>query len=423
MQKNTTRREFIQKSSATLAAAAALGLSHGVHAEGQDVIRVALIGCGGRGTGAAMQTLAAHPSCKIVALADAFQDRLDSSLKALTESPNAARVEVPEERRFVGFDAYKAGTDAADVVLLTAPPRFRPDHLAYAVENGKHMFVEKPVATDAPGLRRVIEACEAAKAKNLTVVSGLCWRYHTPRVETMKRVADGAIGEIVSIETVYNAGGVWDPRITREAAKSDMEYQLRNWYYFTWISGDHIVEQAVHGLDTMGWAMNDDPPAQCWGVGGRQARTDPKYGNIWDHFSLVYEYANGVRGHHMCRHWPGSPTRVKDFVYGTKGSCDVFGNSIAGANAWSYDGPPADMYQTEINEFIGAVRSGNRIDDSKRMNHSTMLAIMGRMAAYTGQVVTWDAAMNSQQDIGPATYAWGDLPEPEFPIPGTTKLI
>jgi predicted dehydrogenase len=419
----STRREFIQKSSAALATASILASSSHAHAEGQDAIRVALIGCGGRGTGAAMQTLTAHPSCKIVALADAFQDRIDSSLKSLTESPNGARVIVPEDHRFVGFDAYKHATDAADVVLLAAPPRFRPDHIAYAVEKGKHMFVEKPVATDAPGLRRVIEACEAAKKKNLTIVSGLCWRYHAPRVETMKRVADGALGNIVTIETVYNAGGVWDPRITREAAKSDMEYQLRNWYYFTWLSGDHIVEQAVHGLDTMGWAMNDDPPAQCWGVGGRQQRTDPKYGNIWDHFSLVYEYANGVRGFHQCRHWGGTPSRVKDFIFGAKGACDVFGHTITGENAWKYEGPDADMYQTEINEFIGAVRSGKRIDDSKRMNNSTMLAIMGRMAAYTGQIVTWDQAMNSQQDLGPATLQWGSLPEPEFPKPGATKLI
>lgn len=419
----STRRDFIRGGTSIVAAAAAAGFEQRVHAAGEDVIRVALIGCGGRGMGAASQTLAAHPSVRLVAMADGFADSLEKSLKELSASANGARVDVPEERRFVGLDAYKQAIDAADIVLLTAPPRFRPDHLAYTVEKGKHAFVEKPVATDAPGLRRIIESCELAKKKKLTIVSGLCWRYHTPRVETMKRVADGAIGDIIAIETTYNAGGVWEPRITREAAKSDMEYQLRNWYYYTWLSGDHIVEQAVHGLDTMGWAMRDEPPVRCWGVGGRQVRTDPKYGNIWDHFSIVYEYASGLRGYHTCRHWPGTPTRVKDVLLGSKGQCDVFANAITGANPWKYDGPKADMYQAEIDAFIGAVRSGERIDNSERMIRSTMLAIMGRMAAYTGEVVSWDAAMNSKEDLGPENPEWGNLPPAVIAVPGVTKLI
>lgn len=418
----STRREFLQKSGATLAATAALGIASGAHAQGQDVLRVALVGCGGRGTGAAQQALAAHPSVKIVALADGFQDRLDAALKSLTEA-GKERVDVPPERRFVGFDAYKQAIDAADIVLLASPPWFRPDHLEYAVEKGKHAFVEKPVATDAPGLRRIAAACEVARKKNLTMVSGLCWRYHTPRVETMNRVRDGAIGDIVAIETIYNSGGVWEPRITREQAKSEMEYQLRNWYYYTWISGDHICEQAVHGLDSMGWAMGDEPPARVHGVGGRQRRTDPKYGNIWDHFSLVYEYDNGVRGYHTCRHWAGTPSRVKDYVLGAKGTCDIFGNSITGASAWKYSGPEVDMYQSEINAFIGAVREGKPIDNSKYMINSTMLAIMGRMAAYTGEVISWDQAWNSQLELGPKSLEWGEAPKVEIPIPGVTKFI
>lgn len=420
---NPTRREFIRGSSAALAAAATFGFESKVHAEGKDVLRAALIGCGGRGTGAAKQTLAAHPSVKIVAMADAYKDRIEGSLKDLMTTPQKDRVDVPEERRFAGLDAYKAAIDAADIVLLTATPRFRPDHLAYAVEKGKHCFVEKPVATDAPGLRRIIESCEAAKKKNLTIVSGLCWRYHPPRVETMKRVADGAIGEIVAIETTYNAGGVWEPRITREAAKSELEYQIRNWYYYTWLSGDHIVEQAVHGLDTMAWAMHDEPPARCWGVGGRQQRTDPKYGNIWDHFSVVYEYASGVRGYHQCRHWAKTPTRVKDFLLGSKGTCDVFDHVITGEKKWKYEGADADMYQTEINAFIEAVRAGKRIDDSTRMIRSTMLAIMGRMAAYSGQVVSWDEAMNSKEDLGPAKLDGSEAPKPIVAVPGVTKIV
>ncbi len=200
--------------------------------------------------------------------------------------------------------------DQVDVAILTTPPHFRPLHLAYAVEKGVHTFVEKPVATDAPGVRAVLKLCEEARKKNLSVVSGLCWRYFGPRREAMKRVADGALGEIVAIETTYDSGGVWDPRKTRDQVGSEMEYQMRNWYYYDWLSGDHIVEQAVHGIDTMGWAMGDKPPIQCFGSGGRQVRTEPGYGNIYDHFSIVYEYPNGVRGYHNSRHWRGCAQRV-----------------------------------------------------------------------------------------------------------------
>jgi predicted dehydrogenase len=428
---HATRRTFLMNTASSAAAFAAvtqLDVSRNAYAGGSDTLCIGLVGCGGRGTGAAEQALTADKGTKLVAMAEAFQDRLDESLSALKSASSIAdRVDVPSERQYVGFDAYKQVIDQVDVVVLTTPPHFRPMHMAYAVEKGVHMFVEKPVATDATGVRAALKACEDAKAKNLTLVSGLCWRYHQPRRETMKRVHDGAIGDIVAVETTYNSKGVWDPRRTREECKSDMEYQMRNWYYYDWLSGDHIVEQAVHGIDTMAWALGDEPPMRCWGVGGRQARIDPKYGNIYDHFSIVYEYPNGVRGYHQCRHWPlqeKQEQRVKDFILGSKGICDVFGSRISGADPWRYrSSKKFDMYQTEHDELFAGLRAGKPINNGVYAARSTLLAIMGRMAAYTGEAITWDMALNSQENLGPERYAWGDAPQRPVPHPGITKFV
>ncbi|MDX2036353.1 MAG: Gfo/Idh/MocA family oxidoreductase [Isosphaeraceae bacterium] len=425
----SNRRTFLTQSA--LGAAAATGFATAnVHAAGSDLLKVGLIGCGGRGTGAAEQALTADENTKLVAMADAFDDRLQESLSALKGSPVAARVDVPPDRRYIGFDAYKHVIDQCDVVLLTTPPGFRPIHLAYAVEKGVHSFIEKPVATDAPGVRKVLELCKKAKEKNLSVVSGLCWRYHIPRRETMKQVFDGKIGDIVAVETTYNSGGVWEPRKTREQCKSDMEYQMQNWYYYRWLSGDHIVEQAVHGIDTMAWALGDQPPLKCWGSGGRQVRTEERYGNIWDHFSLVYEYPNDVRGYHQCRHWRGAEQRVKDYVLGSKGMCDVFGNRISGENKWRYRGVEDEasrrrnnMYQNEHDEMYAALRAGKPINNGDKAATSSLLAIMGRMAAYTGQVVTWDEAMQSTEQLVPDHFEWGAAPSHPLPRPGVTRLV
>ena len=242
-----------------------------VHAAGSDTIKVGLVGCGGRGTGAAEQALTADSGTRLVAIADAFQDRIDDHLPTLKGSKVGGRVDVPKDRQYAGFDAYKHVIDQVDLVLLTTPPHFRPIHLAYAVEKGIHAFVEKPMAVDGPGLRKFLQAAKDARTKNLSLVNGFCWRYDHPRRETMKQVFDGKIGDIVAIETTYNSQGVWEPRKTREECASDMEYQMRNWYYYCWLSGDHIVEQAVHGIDTMAWATGDKPPIRCWAVGGRQS--------------------------------------------------------------------------------------------------------------------------------------------------------
>jgi predicted dehydrogenase len=423
---STSRRDFLKGS--TAAAAAATTLSTGlavplVHAEGSSTIKIGLVGCGGRGTGAATQALTADSGVKLIAMADAFGDRLDDSLSELKESSSvASRVEVPKDRQYTGFEGYKQVIDQVDLVLLTTPPHFRPLHLMYAVGKGVHAFVEKPMAVDGPGLRMYLQACKDAKAKNLSLVNGFCWRYDGPRRETMKRVFDGKIGDVVAVETTYNSHGVWDPRRTREQCGSDMEYQMRNWYYFCWLSGDHIVEQAVHGLDTMGWVMGDKLPLRCWGVGGRQSRTDPKYGNIWDHFSVVYEYPNNLRGYHQCRHWVKTDSRVKDYILGTKGTADVFGSSITGTNKWRYRGPKTNMYQVEHDEMFAALRAGKPINNGEKAAFSTMLALLGRTAAYTGGVVTPDDIWQSKEDMTPTRYEFGPLAMPPVPVPGVSKL-
>jgi predicted dehydrogenase len=429
------RRTFVKQTTATALAAAAtaqMNLTTNAHAAGSDTLRVGLIGCGGRGTGAAEQALSADSNTRLVAMADAFQDRLDGSLSTLKGSKVeglADRVDVPKDRQYTGFDGFKNVIDQVDVVLLTTPPHFRPLHMAYAVSKGVHAFVEKPVATDAPGVRAFLATAEEARKKNLSVVSGLCWRYYNPRREALKRVHDGAIGDIVAVETTYNSSGVWEPRVKRDQAGSEMEYQMRNWYYYSWLSGDHIVEQAVHAIDTMAWALGDKPPIQCWGVGGRQTRTDAIYGNIYDHFSLVYEYPDDVRGYHQCRHWSNTDRRVKDYVLGSKGVCDVFGAPapasprISGESAWRYRGKANNMYQTEHDELFASIRSGKPINNADYAASSTLLAIMGRMAAYTGQVITWEMALNSKENLGPARYAWGDAPTPTIARPGVTRFV
>jgi predicted dehydrogenase len=423
---SATRRDFLKGSTAAAATVAA-GLSVPlVHADGTDTIKVGLVGCGGRGRGAAEQALTADSGAKLVAIADAFQDQIDEHFAVIKGSEVGSRVDVPRDRQYAGFDAYKHVIDQVDLVLLTTPPHFRPIHFAYAVEKGVNAFIEKPMAVDGPGLRKFIQAVKDAKSKNLSVTNGFCWRYFPPRRETMKQVFDGKIGDIVAIETTYNSQGVWEPRKTREQCQSDMEYQMRNWYYYCWLSGDHIVEQAVHGIDTMAWATGDKLPLRCWAVGGRQSRTDAKYGNIWDHFSVVYEYPENVRGYHHCRHWVHTANQTADYILGSKGTADVFRNMISGANKWRYRSPDSthkpDMYQVEHDEMFAAIRAGKPINNGEQAGLSTLLALMGRTAAYTGMVVTPEVILNSKEDLSPPKYEFGPLATPAVPVPGFTKF-
>jgi myo-inositol 2-dehydrogenase / D-chiro-inositol 1-dehydrogenase len=426
-----SRRDFL-KTSTTVAAgvlAGGLSIARGAHAAGDDTLRVGLIGCGGRGTGAAGNALEADKNCKLVAMADMFPDRLEGSLNSLRKK-EPERVAVDADHCFVGFDAWQKLLDSGvDVVLLATPPHFRPLQLKACVDAGKHIFCEKPVAVDAPGVRSVLATSEEAAKKGLSLVSGLCWRYHTGVRETMKRVMDGAIGQIVAMQETYNTGTLW--KRPRQPEWTEMEFQLRNWYYFTWLSGDHNVEQHIHSLDKPAWAMHDEPPVRAWGLGGRQVRVDPQFGNIYDHHAVVYEYANGVPMYSYCRQIAGCWSETSDNFIGTKGRANILKHEIEGENPWKYDGPKCNMYVAEHQELFQAIRSGKPINNGLYMARSTMLAILGRMATYSGQAVTWEKAINSTELLSPKSYAMNAEPpilpdqDGKYPIamPGVTKIV
>jgi len=432
--KTPSRRAFL-KTSAVVGGALAGGLSvaRGAHAAGSDILKVGLIGCGGRGTGAAVNALTADSNTKLIAMGDAFEDRLAGSLQSIKGSEVGSRADVPKDRQFVGFDAYKKViASGVDVVVLGEVPHFRPIHLRAAIEAGKHVFCEKPVAVDAPGVRSVLETAELAKKKGLSIVSGLCWRYDNAVRATMERVLAGEIGDLVTLQVTYNTGTIGgrdrDPKLT------EMQYQLRNWYCFAWLSGDHNTEQHVHSLDKMGWAMRDEPPVRAWGLGGRQVRTGARYGDIYDHHAVVYEYANGVRGYSYCRQQPGCWNDTTDNFWGTRGHANVLSDftiSRGGKQVWKYKGPRPNMYEVEHQALFAAVRAGTPINNGVYMARSTMLAILGRMVNYTGQAITWDEAINSQQKLSPKEYTWDAEPptkpgpDGQYPIatPGVTKFV
>jgi predicted dehydrogenase len=421
-----SRREFLKSSSAVAGGALAgtLAISRAAHASVDDTIKVGLIGCGGRGTEAAQQALHADKGSKLVAMGDAFDDRLQMSHRIIgekfTDQPN--KFDVPPDSCFTGFDAFKGVLGAGiDVVILTTPPHFRPLHFQAAVEAGKHIFCEKPVAVDAPGIRSVLKTAEEAKKKNLCVVSGLCWRYDLPKRAIVQKIHDGAIGDVLAMHSTYLTGLLWQR--PRKPEWSEMEYQMRNWLYYTWLSGDHIVEQHIHSLDKAAWIMHDEPPASAIGVGGRQVRTDEQFGNIYDHHAVTYEYAGGAKLFSYCRQMVDCEADVNDHIIGAKGSAQLMKHTITGAEKWQYSGPAPLMYQVEHNELFAAVRAGQRIDNSLYMARSSLMAIMGRMATYTGQRITWDQAFNSKEDLSPAQYEWGSIPAPAVAKPGKTKFV
>ena len=420
--RGVSRRQFIASSGAAVASTSlAPSLSAGVHIGGDEVIKVGLIGCGGRGTGAARQALKADASARLVAMGDALIDRLEPSPNSIKNSDVGPQVVVDEEHKFTGFEAYKSVIDSVDVLLLCATPHFRPRHLRAAIEAGKHVFCEKPVAVDAPGVRHVMETCRMAKEKNLNVVSGLCYRYQDAKRDVIQKVHEGAVGDIVSLQCTYNTGFLWHRG--RQPEWSEMEYQLRNWLYWTWLSGDHIAEQSIHSLDKILWAMKDVPPAKVTASGGRIVRTDPKFGNIFDHFNTVFEWESGPKLFHSCRQWGGADADVSDYVFGTKGTAALQSHYVTGENEWRFRGRPSDMYQAEHDAFFAAIRDGKPINNGDYMCKSTLMAIMGRMSAYTGKTITWEQALNSQLDLTPAEYAWGDIETRPVAQPGVTPFI
>jgi predicted dehydrogenase len=418
-----TRRDFIKTASvasmATLAAAVAG--SSGRCAGGSDAIRVGVIGCGGRGTGAAIDAVNSSPGVEIVALFDPFQDRIDSCLARLKEKvPDA--VKVTPETCFTGFDGYKRllAIKKINYIVTAAPPGFRPIHLKAAVEAGKNVFMEKPVAVDPVGVRSVIASSELAAKKGLAVVAGTQRRHQQKYLETLKRIHDGDIGEVVGGQCYWNQGDLWVIKQTPEM--SDMEWQCRNWLYFSWTSGDHIVEQHVHNIDVINWAFGA-MPVKVMGMGGRQVRTAPEYGNIFDHFAVEFEYPSGARVMSMCRQTKGCADRVEEKIVGTKGHAFGYGE-ISGPKAWKFEGEEPNPYVVEHTDLIASIRAGKPLNEGKRIAESTLCAIMGRMSAYTGRALSWDWAMNaSKLDLTPAKFALGPNPVDPVAVPGVTPLV
>jgi predicted dehydrogenase len=414
------RREFV-KTTAAVSLAAALPRVPGAYAQGSDTIRVGVIGCGGRGTGAAIDALNAAPGVEVVALFDLFQDRVEASLKKILEA-HPDKVKVTPDRMFTGFDGYLklAALPEVNYVIMATPPGFRPPHLKAVVEAGKNIFMEKPVAVDPVGIRSVIASSELAQQKGLAIVAGTQRRHQARYLELLKRVKAGAIGELVGGQCYWNMGDLWV--IKRTPAMSDLEWQCRNWLYFTWTSGDHIVEQHVHNIDVINWAFGA-LPVKAMGMGGRAYRTAPEYGNIFDHFAVEFEYPNGVRVMSMCRQTAGAAERVEERLVGTKGSAFGYGE-IKSAAPWKFEGDETNPYVQEHTDNIAAIRAGKPLNEGRQVAESTLCAIMGRMSAYTGRALSWDWVMNSSKlDIVPKTFEFGPHPVDPVAIPGFTPLI
>jgi len=437
--KKVQRRQFLKGSAlATGGVLLSPFAANAFHVTADETLKVAVIGCGGRGTGAANQALKTKGPVKLVAMADAFRDRLDDSYKTLSKIyGNTGRLDVPEDHKFVGFDAYKNAIDLADVIILATPPGFRPYHFEYAVENGKHVFMEKPVATDPYGVRKVLEAGKKAKEKNLNVVVGLQRHYQQNYRDVLKRLKQDEVGQILSGQVYWNSDGVWVRE--RQPDQNEMEYQMRNWYYFVWLCGDHILEQHIHNIDVANWFIGEYPES-AQGMGGREVRTGRDHGEIFDHHFVEFVYPSGAVIASQCRHIPGTLSRVQEQFQGTKGR--IYTDGSGKANMYDlkgkvlYDNPGKGVpnpYQVEHDELFASIRAGEVIDDVEMGAKSTMAAILGRMATYSGQLLKWDEALASNMRIVPdeQDLTWESSPPivPEedgtypIPIPGKTKVL
>ena len=431
------RRDFVKQGSMLAGAIAAAPIISRANffSGSDDVIKVAVIGCGGRGTGAAVQALMSKQNVKIVAMADAFRDRLDECYKNVSGELASAgagtkgTLDVPEERKFVGFDGYLKAIPLADVVILATPPGFRPIHFEEAVKQGKHIFMEKPVATDPAGVQRVLAAAKIAKQKKLNVVVGL-QRHYQDSYRALFAKKD-MIGDITSMQAWWNNDGVWTR--PRKAGQTEMEYQMRNWYYFVWLCGDHITEQHIHNLDVINWFKNGYP-VKAQGFGGRQVRKSKEHGEIFDHHYVEFHYADGSILNSQCRHMPGTSSKVDELLVGTKGKiyCDAARiTDLRGKTIFQYDkSKERNPYQTEHDELFAAIAKGEyKYADAENGAYSTMTSILGRMATYSGQIIDWDKAINSGLNLHPSVYAFDAAapvnPGPDgfypVPVPGVTK--
>jgi predicted dehydrogenase len=436
--KNPSRRQFLKKSAAaaaTAAWAANLAVARSAHAAGSDTFKIALIGCGGRGSGAAVNAIenAAGANVQLVAMADAFRERLDSSLSRI-QKRCPGHADVREEHKFVGLDAaQKAIQSDVHMVLLCSPPGFRPQDFEAAVAAGTHIFMEKPICVDGPGYRRVLAANELAKQKRLMVAVGLNGRHSQPNRDAVKYIHDGAIGQVQFCRAYYMVAGVWVRLRTPD--ETEMQYQVKNWYYFTWLSGDQIVEQHVHGLDAVNWMMKDAHPLEAQGMGGRQVRVGKDYGEIYDHFAVEYTYPDGAKMFSYSRHIPKCWSTTERFAHGTKGQVEFARGGTAvcinGKEPIKITGEKVDSHQTEHDHLFAALLKGETYNEADYGAAASMTAILGRMACYSGKVVTWEEAEKSTLDLSPPAYTWEAQPQPKpgpdglyaCALPGVTKAL
>ncbi|MGB9687784.1 Gfo/Idh/MocA family oxidoreductase [Thermogutta sp.] len=428
-----TRRNFLKNGSLATGLVLLSQNIPAVHAAGSDVIKIALSGCGGRGTGAAADALSnkAGVQVRLIALHDAFPERVEACFQAL-KGRFGDQVDVPPERRFTDLDGYQKLMETdADIVLLCSPPGFRPIHYEAAVKAGKHVFMEKPLAVDAPGVRRIMATNEEAKKKGLRVAVGHHLRHEIKHKEMIRRIWDGEIGRIKYMRAYFNSSGVWVR--PRKPGQTEMQYQVNNWYYFTWLSGDHIVEQHVHDLDVLNWMMGNKHPVSAQGMGGRQFRIGKDYGEIYDHHAVEFTYEDGTRAYSYCRHIPGCWDSFSEHAHGTKGYVSIEGHGhaiihVEGKEPLRIERGP-DGHQLEWNDFLAAFQAGQPYNEVDHTVLGTMTAILGRMATYSGQIVTWDEAINSKVDLSPSGYTWDSIPQPKpgpdgiYPcaMPGQTK--
>lgn len=450
-QEPSSRRTFLKTSTTTACGATALagGLAAPVHAGENHELKVALIGCGGRGAGAVLQALQTEGPAKLWAMADAFEDRLQLTLKSLRRGMAARydreateglsdQIDVPPERQFVGLDAYRKAIDSGvDVVLIAAPPGFRPLHFAYAVSAGKHVFMEKPVATDAVGVRKVLAAAKEAKRKNLKVGVGLQRRHQASYQEAIRRIHDGAIGDIVALNCSWNSGPPAKSPIAR-GEMTELQYQVNNWYFFTWLSGDHICEQHIHNLDVCNWIMRSHP-VTAMGMGGREVRTGKRYGNIYDHHAVEFTYADGTTMFSTCRQMRGCANRVAEFARGARGRADLgtvaceirTGQDEVWNSREDSRGRATNPYQAEHDALFHAIRTDKAHNEAKYGAESTMTAILGRLATYSGKSIGWKQAIESDRRLTTDAESW-DAAAPITPdedgfypvaVPGVTDVL
>jgi myo-inositol 2-dehydrogenase/D-chiro-inositol 1-dehydrogenase len=423
-----SRREFLKSSVAGAAAISGLAVARGAHAGGAETIRIGMIGCGDRCSGAAVQSLAAGPYVKLVAMYDVFADRLQNHREVISaECPG--QVIVDDDHCFTDFDGYKHVIDSVDVVLIACASKFHPMYAEAAIRAGKHVFVEKPHGIDPVGARRMQAACDIAAEKGLSLVSGMQSRFHHAYQQAVERIHDGAIGDVVAMQSMFLRAPY---RVyARDPGLSETEYQFRNWYHFRWLSGDDVTQSLAHNIDRMSWIMHEEMPSWCFGLGGRSSSFGEIHGDMFDHHTAVYEYDSGPRLYAMCRTQTSCYNNSGDIIMGTKGACHLkHSASIEGENSWRFDGPHNNPYEAEQKALIESVRNGVPINSGYHMANSTLAAILGQVASYTGKPITWDEIASSQLEFGPSpdettfdtepptvTDDTGDYP---IPVPGVT---